>query len=51
VDTAEIEALVAARAAAREAGDFVEADRIRDELATREVAVEDTPGGPVWRRI
>ena len=47
---AEIDALVDARMAARQAGDFAEADRIRDELAARGVALEDTAGGTVWHR-
>ena len=49
-DDAEIDALVAARTAAREAKDFAEADRLRDELAARSILVEDTPTGPVWHR-
>lgn len=49
-DDAEIDALVAARTAAREAKDFAEADRLRDELTTRGIVVEDTPNGPVWHR-
>ena len=47
---ADIDALVDAGTAARKAGDFAEADRIRDELATRGVALEDTAGGTVWHR-
>ncbi|MEM9518226.1 MAG: cysteine--tRNA ligase [Actinomycetota bacterium] len=47
---AEIEALVAARTAARAAKDFAEADRLRDELASMGIVVEDTPTGPVWHR-
>ena len=47
---AEIDALVAAREAARAAKDWAEADRIRDELAARGIVVEDTPRGPEWRR-
>lgn len=47
---AEIDALVAARTAAREAKDFTEADRLRDELTARDIVVEDTPTGPVWHR-
>jgi cysteinyl-tRNA synthetase len=47
---AEIDALVAARTAARAAKDFTEADRIRDELTARGIVVEDTAAGPVWRR-
>jgi cysteinyl-tRNA synthetase len=49
-DDSDIDALVAARTAARAAKDFAEADRIRDELTARGIVVEDTPGGAVWRR-
>jgi cysteinyl-tRNA synthetase len=47
---AEIDALVAAREAARAAKDWAEADRIRGELSQRNIVVEDTPRGPEWRR-
>ncbi|MEZ5171738.1 MAG: cysteine--tRNA ligase [Acidimicrobiia bacterium] len=46
----EIEALVAARDEARVTRDFAEADRIRDELASRGVTLEDTAHGTVWHR-
>jgi cysteinyl-tRNA synthetase len=46
---AEIDALVAARVAARNAKDFRESDRIRDELQARGVALEDGPQGTTWR--
>ena len=49
-DDAEIDALVTARTEARGAKDFAEADRLRDELTSRGIVVEDTPDGPVWRR-
>jgi cysteinyl-tRNA synthetase len=49
-DGAEIDELVAARQQARAERDFAEADRIRDELHTRGIEVEDTPDGPVWHR-
>ena len=49
-DDAEIDALVTARTAARVAKDFAEADRLRDELSTRGIFVEDTPTGPIWHR-
>ncbi len=47
---AEIERLLDAREAARARRDFAEADRIREELAGRGIAVEDGPEGPRWRR-
>lgn len=46
----EIDALVAARTAARAAKNWAEADRVRDDLTERGIVVEDTPNGPVWRR-
>ncbi len=49
-DDAEIDALVAARQAARERRDFSEADRIRDELTDRGILIEDGPDGARWRR-
>jgi len=49
-DSAEVDALVAARDAARAARDFGEADRIRDELAARGVTLEDTAAGTIWHR-
>ena len=42
--------LVEARNAARRQKDWAEADRIRDELDTRGVVLEDGPGGTTWRR-
>jgi cysteinyl-tRNA synthetase len=48
---AEIEARIAARTAARRAKNFAESDRIRAELASSGVILEDKPGGTtVWRR-
>jgi cysteinyl-tRNA synthetase len=47
---AEIEALIAQRLAARQAKNWAEADRIRDELKGRGILLEDGPGGTTWRR-
>ena len=45
-----IEALIAARNAARKAKDFTEADRIRKQLTDANIVVEDGAGGTIWRR-
>ena len=46
----EIAALIEARAAARKARNFAEADRIRDQLAEAGVVLEDKADGTIWRR-
>jgi cysteinyl-tRNA synthetase len=48
---AETAALIEARAAARAARDWAESDRLRDVLAARGIAVEDTRDGQRWRRL
>ena len=47
----EIAEMLEARAAARAARDWAASDRLRDELAERGVAVEDTRDGQRWRRL
>ena len=47
---AEIDALIAARAAAKKEKNYAEADRIRDELKAQGIELTDTPQGTVWRR-
>jgi len=47
---AEIEAMVAARTEAKKARQFVEADRLRNELAQAGIVLEDSAAGTRWRR-
>ena len=47
----EVEALLKARAEAKKAKNFAEADRIRDELKASGIEVTDIPGGAKWKRI
>ncbi|TNE60664.1 MAG: cysteine--tRNA ligase [Alphaproteobacteria bacterium] len=49
-DAAEIEAMIAARKAARANKDFAESDRIRDALLAKGIVLEDSAGGTTWRR-
>ena len=48
VDASKVEALIAARAAARGAKNFKESDRIRDELAAMGVVLKDSKDGTTW---
>ena len=50
VDSA-IEALAQRRQAAREAKDWAESDRIRDELAGLGWQIKDTPQGPKLKKV
>ncbi len=48
---ADVEALLAARRAARAAKNFAESDRIRGQLTGAGILLEDKPGGATeWRR-
>ncbi len=49
-DTAQIEALIALRLAARQARNWAESDRIRDLLKEQGVVLEDGAQGTTWRR-
>ena len=46
----DLNTMLEARAAARSARDWAESDRLRDALAERGIAVEDTRDGQRWRR-
>ncbi len=47
---ADIEGLIAARTAAKDAKDWGEADRIRDVLLEQGIELQDSPQGVTWRR-
>ncbi len=47
----EIDALIAARAAAKKEKNWAEADRVRDELKARGIEIIDTPQGTKWKRV
>jgi cysteinyl-tRNA synthetase len=49
LDTSAIEAKIAARAEAKKTKNFAEADRIREELLSQGVVLEDTAQGTIWR--
>jgi cysteinyl-tRNA synthetase len=46
----EIDQLILARRAARAARNFAEADRIRRDLESRGILLEDTAAGTRWKR-
>lgn len=49
ISSDEVEALIQQRLAAREAKNWAESDRIRDELAAQGVILEDSKGVTTWR--
>lgn len=49
--TLEVKPLIEARETAREEKDFATADRIRDDLASRNITILDTPLGPIWQYL
>ena len=46
-----IDAQVLARAEAKKAKNFAEADRIRDELKAQGIEITDTKNGASWKRV
>jgi cysteinyl-tRNA synthetase len=48
IDPSNVEAMIVARGAARKAKNFIESDRIRDELAAMGVVLNDTKDGTTW---
>jgi cysteinyl-tRNA synthetase len=50
-DDVDINAAITARNEAKARKDYVEADRIRDDLMANGIALEDGPEGTIWRRI
>jgi len=49
-DSGTIDARISARTEAKARRDFAEADRIRDELRSEGILLEDGPSGTTWRR-
>ena len=47
----EIQALIEERTTCKKAKNFERADEIRNQLKERGIVIEDTPNGPIWKRI
>jgi len=50
LDEATIQARIEARAAAKKAKDFAQADAIRQELGAQGIVLKDGAGGTTWER-
>jgi cysteinyl-tRNA synthetase len=50
LSNAEIDERILARTNAKQSRNFAESDRIRDELKTLGIVLEDSPQGTTWRR-
>jgi cysteinyl-tRNA synthetase len=50
-NSADIDALIGQRIAAKKARNFNAADRIRDELKAQGIVLEDSPTGTTWKRL
>jgi cysteinyl-tRNA synthetase len=51
IEPAEVDRLIAARNRARKARNFAEADRIREELAAKGIALKDAADGTTWQVV
>lgn len=51
IDAGKIEALIAARQKARQEKNWREADRIRNELSSLSIVIEDGPNGTTWKAL
>ena len=51
VDEAHVQSQIAARAAAKAAKNFAEADRIRADLLAQGIALKDSPQGTTWEVV
>jgi cysteinyl-tRNA synthetase len=51
LDTADIEAMIAERAKAKQEKNFAEADRVRKLLADQGIVLKDSPAGTTWESV